>query len=46
MTCQGPLMLVDSEPQEYMPLTELGHGWQGQTKRGSEMGKYPPCQEE
>ena len=29
------------------PLMELGHGRQGQTKqRGSETGKYPPCQEE
>ena len=26
---------------------ELGHGRQGQTETGgSEMGKYPPCQEE
>ena len=33
-------------PKSTQPLTKLGHSWQGQTKGGSEMGKYPLCQEE
>ena len=40
-------MLADSEPKRGMlPLTELGHGRQGQPNGGgSEMGKQPPCQD-
>ena len=28
-----------------LPLTELGHGRQGQPNGESEMGKQPPCQD-
>ena len=46
--CQCPMMLVDSEPNNECDhsLNWVTVGKAKHNKGGSQMGKYPPCQEE